>query len=56
MYPFATSGSSLKKLALPSRVVTPATLVQPLTQIGISQSSRLKPRTAETVVAQDEAP
>ncbi|ETI33332.1 hypothetical protein L914_19198 [Phytophthora nicotianae] len=46
-----SSGSSLKKSALPSRVVTPATLVQPLTQIGISQSLRIKPRAADTTAA-----
>ncbi|EGZ11395.1 hypothetical protein PHYSODRAFT_304893 [Phytophthora sojae] len=42
---FHESSSSLKKSSLPSRVVTPSTLVQPLTQIGISQTLRLKPRT-----------
>ncbi|KAG3109088.1 hypothetical protein PI124_g8767 [Phytophthora idaei] len=42
-----SSCTSPKKSALPSRVVTPATLVQPLTQIGIS----LKPRTADTTTA-----
>ncbi|ETO62086.1 hypothetical protein F444_19973 [Phytophthora nicotianae P1976] len=51
MYASAISGSSLKKSALPSRVVTPATLVQPLTQIGISQSLRIKPRAADTTAA-----
>ncbi|KAL3656791.1 hypothetical protein V7S43_018248 [Phytophthora oleae] len=54
--------TSLKKSALPSRVVTPSTLVQPLTQIGISQTVRLKQRTEarlSPVTAekpQDEAP
>ncbi|KAG7377726.1 hypothetical protein PHYPSEUDO_011071 [Phytophthora pseudosyringae] len=56
-----SSCRSLKKSALPSRVVTPSTLVQPLTQIGISQTQRHKPRTAATLSQatekpQDEAP
>lgn len=57
-----TSANVLKKSALPSRVVTPSTLVQPLTQIGISETIRLKPRTEARVSSataekpQDEAP
>ncbi|KAE9021600.1 hypothetical protein PR003_g14673 [Phytophthora rubi] len=46
-----SSCGSLKKSSLPSRVVTPSTLVQPLTQIGISQTPRLKPRTLTTDTA-----
>ncbi|KAG6582964.1 Uncharacterized protein family UPF0220 [Phytophthora cinnamomi] len=41
---FHESSCSSLKSSLPSRVVTPSTLVQPLTQIGISQTLRLKPR------------
>eukprot|EP00644_Phytophthora_capsici_P009534 jgi/Phyca11/505491/fgenesh2_kg.PHYCAscaffold_13_\ len=57
-----TSANGLKKSVLPSRVVTPSTLVQPLTQIGISETIRLKPRTEARVSSataekpQDEAP
>uniref|UniRef100_H3GZB4 Uncharacterized protein n=1 Tax=Phytophthora ramorum TaxID=164328 RepID=H3GZB4_PHYRM len=52
----ASSCSSLKKSALPSRVVTPSTLVQPLTQIGISQTMLVKPRQATDEHTETPAP